>query len=189
MTKKTKKTKLLSINNANYCIEIFAPNISRWRLCSIAPIDLYRLHLKLIFSIIKSKSNFKQIVSFAIICMLPVNPSFWKPKHAWVSLQHSSKSEAEENQEKHAWRKHATTKSLPFWLAICNICMSMTCNIPFATFHSIVGSIGKYIAPHFAPLAPLAPETESEDWPGRRGSPPSPSSVRSPAATSSPQRI
>ena len=67
MTKKTKKTKLLSINNANYCIEIFAPNISRWRLCSIAPIDLYRLHLKLIFSIIKSKSNFKDNKHFKAV--------------------------------------------------------------------------------------------------------------------------
>jgi len=58
-TKTRIKKEKLSIINANYCLEIFAPNIARWRLCSIAPMDTYRLQLKLIFSIIKSKSNFK----------------------------------------------------------------------------------------------------------------------------------
>ena len=91
---KTKVSKKITLENANYCIEIFAPNISRWRICSIAPIDVYRLHLKLIFSIIKGKSNFnnpknvKKIIdkflSHSMLAAEPIPYNWnWETQKSW----------------------------------------------------------------------------------------------------------
>lgn len=58
-TKTKIKKPRLEFKNANHCLEIFSPNIARWRICGISPMDIYRLHLKLIFAIIKDKNNLK----------------------------------------------------------------------------------------------------------------------------------
>lgn len=45
---------LSSQNHADFCLEILAPAEARWRICSKTPLDIYRLHLKLVFAVIKS---------------------------------------------------------------------------------------------------------------------------------------
>ena len=40
-------------NHADFCLEILAPEQARWRICSKTPMEIYRLHLKLVFAVIK----------------------------------------------------------------------------------------------------------------------------------------
>ena len=57
----------LNYQNANYCLDIFAPFRARWRLCSLRPIDVYRLHLKMVFILIKRTIKMKNMNSTKII--------------------------------------------------------------------------------------------------------------------------
>jgi hypothetical protein len=45
---------------ANFCIMIFTPEEARWRICSHKKSDIKRLHLKIIYSVIKLKSKNNQ---------------------------------------------------------------------------------------------------------------------------------
>jgi len=91
---KKKSLKIKAISTSNYCLEIFSANIARWRLCSVAPIDIYRLHLKLIFSIIKGRSKLKnprevkkvieKFLSNSMLAPDPVNRNWnWENQKKW----------------------------------------------------------------------------------------------------------
>ena len=51
---KSNKSKILAQqNHADYCLEVLAPEEARWRICSKTPMEIYRLHLKLVFAVIQ----------------------------------------------------------------------------------------------------------------------------------------
>jgi hypothetical protein len=45
---------------ANFCILIFIPDEARWRVCSDKKNDITKLHLKIVYSVLKLKSNSNQ---------------------------------------------------------------------------------------------------------------------------------
>lgn len=42
---------------ANFCILVFAPDEARWRICSMKKSEIKKLHLKIVYSVIKLKSK------------------------------------------------------------------------------------------------------------------------------------
>ena len=55
---KSKKMKMIvKQNNADFCLEVLAPEQARWRICSKTPLEIYRLHLKLVFAVIQSNMS------------------------------------------------------------------------------------------------------------------------------------
>jgi len=42
---------------ANFCLMIFIPDEARWRICSDNKNDIKKLHLKIVYSVLKNKSN------------------------------------------------------------------------------------------------------------------------------------
>ncbi len=80
--------------DANYCLELFAPFRARWRLCSARSVDAYRLHLKIVFTLIKTTVNFKKVKAPEVIEKFfsnskivpePVDPEWnWETQKEWT---------------------------------------------------------------------------------------------------------
>jgi len=58
-SKKVAKSAVLNSEKkqANFCIMIFAPDEARWRICSVKKSEIKKLHLKIVYSVLKLKSN------------------------------------------------------------------------------------------------------------------------------------
>jgi len=65
--KKNQSSSKFSYKKANYCLEIFVPFEVRWLLCTKTLIDVYRFHLKLVFSMIKFNVNMNKVDSAKIM--------------------------------------------------------------------------------------------------------------------------
>ena len=52
---------ITSNQKPDYCLEIFVINKAKWRLCSITPINIYRLYIRLIYNIITFSQITKDI--------------------------------------------------------------------------------------------------------------------------------
>jgi len=89
----TLKPKKLNYKNANYCLELFAPFRARWRLCTAQSVDAYRLHLKIVFTLIKTSVNFKKVKAPQVIEKFfsnskigpePIDPDWnWETQKEW----------------------------------------------------------------------------------------------------------
>merc|ERR1712032_1465099 len=42
---------------ANFCVMIFAPDEARWRICSDKKSEVKKLHMKIVYNVLKKKSN------------------------------------------------------------------------------------------------------------------------------------
>jgi hypothetical protein len=70
---------------ANFCIMIFISEEARWRICSYKKSDIKKLHLKIVYSVIKSKAGKNQNVLERLIQnpkgLLPPTISDWDWHH------------------------------------------------------------------------------------------------------------
>jgi hypothetical protein len=77
---------------ANFCILIFVPEEARWRICSFKKSEIKRLHLKIIYSVIKLKSkNNQKILQKLIENPKGLNPPAignweWERQDKWMGM-------------------------------------------------------------------------------------------------------